>query len=126
MVVVLPEPLTPTTRMTAGGSATRGRGAFAGLEDFEQVLADEVLQLGGVAKLVALHALADALQDFVGGADADVGGDERVFQLIEQIGIDFFLALQGVFERGDQAGARLLHAALELLKEGGFLFDGAE
>ena len=44
------------------------RGAFAGLEDFEQMLADEVLQFGGVGQLVALHALADALQDFVGGA----------------------------------------------------------
>ena len=84
------------------------------------------LQFGGVAKLVALHALADALQDFVGGAHADVGGDQREFQLVEQVGIDFLLALQRVFERGDQAGARLLDAALELLEEGGFLFDGAE
>ena len=103
-----------------------GGGALAGLEDFEKVLADEVLQFGGVAKLVALHALADAIEDFVGGVDADIGGDEGGFELIEQIGIDFFLALQGVFESGDQAGAGLLYAALELLKEGGFLFNGAE
>ena len=53
----------------------------------------------GVAQLVALHALADALQDLVGGAHADVGGDEREFQLVEQIGIDLLLALERVFER---------------------------
>ena len=64
------------------------RGAFAGLQNFEQVLADQALQLGGVGDLVALHALADALQNFVGGAYADVGGDERVLQLVEEVGID--------------------------------------
>ena len=61
-----------------------------------------------------------------GGAHADIGGDQRGFQLVEQIGIDFFLALQGVFERGDQAGAGLLHAALEFFEESGLLLDGAE
>ena len=126
MVVVLPEPLTPDHEDDGGRIGDPRGGALAGLEDFEQALADKILQFGGVAKLVALHALADAIEDFVGGVDADVGGDEGEFELIEQIGIDFFLALQGVFESGDQAGAGLLYAALELLKEGGFLFNGAE
>ena len=116
MVVVLPAPLTPTTMTTAGRLGDAGRGAFAGLENFEQVLADEILQFGGVGDLVARHALADALQNFAGGADADVGGDEGELEFIEQVGIDLFLALQGVFERGDQTVARLLHAALELFK----------
>ena len=89
------------------------RRAFAGLQDLQQVLADQALQLGGVVELVAVHPLADAFQDFVGGAHADIGGDQRVLQLIEQIGVDLLLALKGVFERGDQPGARLLYAALE-------------
>ena len=67
MVVVLPAPLTPTTRTTAGGSATRTIGAFAGLQNFEQVLADQILQLAGIGQLVALHALANALQNLAGG-----------------------------------------------------------
>ena len=46
MVVVLPAPLTPTTRTTAGGSATRA-GPLAGLQDFEQVLANQAAQFGG-------------------------------------------------------------------------------
>jgi len=95
------------------------RGAFAGLEDFEEVFADEVLQLGGVGELAAVDALADAFQNFAGGAHADIGGDEGGLQLIEEIGIDLLLALQGVFERGDQSGARLLDAALEFFQEAG-------
>ena len=62
----------------------------------------------------------------LGGADADIGGDERVLQLIQQIGVDLLFALQGVFERGNQTGARLLHAALELFEKSGFLLDRAE
>ena len=96
------------------------------MQNFEQVFADQVLQFGGVGELVAVHALADALQNLVGGADADIGGDERVFQLVEQIGVDFLAALERVFERRNQPGARLLHAALELLEKRRLLLDRAE
>ncbi len=126
MVVVLPAPLTPTTRTTAGGSNTRDRSAFAGLQDFEEAFANQVLQFGDVGKLVAFHALTDAIQNLVGRIDPDIGGDQRVFELIEQVGIDFLLPLQRIFERVHQAGASLLDAAFELLKKGGFLFNGAE
>ena len=30
---------------------------------------------------------------------ADVGGDQRVFQLVQQVGVDLLLALQRVFQR---------------------------
>ena len=80
------------------------------------MLADEILQLGGVGDLVARHALADTLQNFAGGTYADIGRDEGELQFIQQIGIDLLLTLQGVFERGDQTVARLLHAALELFQ----------
>ena len=65
---------------------------------------------------MALHPLANALQNLVGGVDADIRGDQRVLELIQQVRVDLLLALQGVFQRGDQTGARLLHAALELLE----------
>jgi hypothetical protein len=90
------------------------------------VFADQVLQLGGVGELVPVDALPDAFQDLAGGAHADIGGDQRGLQLVQQIGIDLLLALQRVFERGDQSGARLLHAALELLQKAGFLLHTAE
>ena len=47
-------------------------------------------------------------------------------ELVEQIGIDLFLALERVLDRGNQAGAGLLHAALELFEQRRFLLDGAE
>ncbi len=47
--------------------------AVVGLQNFEQILADEAAELGGVADEFAVDALADAFQNFIGGGDADVG-----------------------------------------------------
>ncbi len=60
MDVVFPAPLTPTTMMIAGGSAYLGHRALSERQDFEQVLADQILQLGRIAFQVPLHALPDA------------------------------------------------------------------
>ena len=126
MVVVLPGPFTPTTMITAGGSATCGSGPLGGLQNFQQMLADQALQFGGIAHQVALHALADALQNLRGGLHADVGADQRVLQLVQQIGVDLLAAAERVFQRVHQAGARLLHAALQSFEKSGLLLDGAE
>ena len=96
------------------------------LQDLEQVLADQAAQLGGVAHHFAVHLLADALQNFGGGLDADVGADERVLQLVQKIGVDLLAAGERVFEARHQTGARLLHAALQPFEQGWLLFDGAE
>ena len=48
------------------------------------------------------------------------------FELLQQVGVDFLLALERVFESVDEAGARLLHAALQFLQKGWLLLDGAE
>ena len=102
------------------------RRPLAGFQDLQQVLTDEALQFGGVAQLVTLHALADALQNLLGGAHADISRDQRGFELVQQFGIDLFLALQRVFESIDQPGARLLHAALQSFEERWLLLDRAE
>ena len=101
-------------------------GALGGLQNFEQVLADQSSQFAGVAHLVALHALADALQNLVGGADADVGGDQRVLQLVQQVGVDFLLALQRVFERAKPGRRASSARRSSAFREAGLLFDGAE
>jgi len=90
------------------------------------MLADEALQFGGIVQLMPLDALADTLQDFLGGAHAHVGGDERGFELVQQIGIDLFFSLERVLERGNQAGAGFLDAAFELFEQRRFLLDSAE
>ena len=110
-----------------GGRLGHARhGALGGLQDFEQVLADEPFQLGGIAHQPAVHALADAIQNLGGGAHADVGADQRELQFVQQIGVDLLGALQHVFEARDQTRARLLHAALQALQERGLLLDRAE
>ena len=80
------------------------------------MLADEAAQLGGVVQLMPLDALPDALQNFLGGAHADVGRDQGEFQLVQQAGIDFPFPLERVFQRRNQARARLLHAGLQFFE----------
>src|SRR5947209_4030464 len=72
------------------------------------------------------HALANRVQDFVGGAHADVGAHQRVLEFVQQVGVDLLLALERIFQRGDQSGARFFHAALQPVKQRGFLFNRAE
>ena len=117
MVVVLPAPLTPTTMTTAGGLGDLGHGALDGLQDFEQMLADESFQLAGVANQLAVDALADAFENFGGGGDADIGGNQRVFELIEQFGVNLLLAGDQILDLADQASARLLDARLEAFEK---------
>ena len=81
------------------------------LQDFQQLLLNEPAQLGGVTHLVAGDALPDALQNFGRGLNTDIGADQRVFQLVEKIGVDLFAAGQRVFKPGDQPGPRFRHAA---------------
>ena len=103
-----------------------GHGTLGGLEDFEQVFANQAAQFGGVVDELAVHALADSFEDFGGGADADVGGDEGVFEFFEQVGVDFLAAGEGVFHAVDETGAGFFDAGLEAVEQVRFLRDGAE
>ena len=103
-----------------------GERAVVGLQDFEQIFADEAAQLAGIADQFAVDALADAVENFVGGGDADIGADERVFELFEQIGVDFLAAGDDVFDARDEAGAGFLDAAFEFFEKRRLLLDGAE
>ena len=69
---------------------------------------------------------ADALQDLFGGAHADIGRNERVFQLIEQVRIDLLAALQRVFQAGNQPRPGLLHSAFQFFEQGWLLRDRAK
>jgi uncharacterized protein YidB (DUF937 family) len=68
---------------------------------------------------VAVDALADGFENLGGGADADVGGDERVLQLVQQIGVDLLLAEQNVLDLADKAGARFLDSLFQAFKKAG-------
>ena len=52
--------------------------------------------------------------------------DQRELEFVQQVGVDFLLALERVFERGDQPGAGLLHAAFQLFEKRRLLLDRTE
>ena len=54
--------------ITLQGAARRVRD-----EDFEQIFTYETAQFTGIAHQFAIDALADAVEDFIGGGDADIG-----------------------------------------------------
>ena len=120
MVVVLPLPLTPITSTTCGllrridGKRRRHR-----LQDLGDVVGE------GRAHLLVGHFLAEALLaellDQAGGdADAEIGLDQRVLQLVERLLVELLLgeeagdALGDALGRFGEAGAQPRQPALLL------------
>ena len=91
MVVVLPEPLTPMTRITNGrfvGSITSGRAT--GFErTLDLVRQDEFHFVRIDPALVAPPA--DRLANAGGGGEAEVGLDEHVLEIVERGGVELAL-----------------------------------
>ena len=116
MVVVFPAPLTPTTMITAGGSSTYASGRSFACRTSSRYSRIRPRSSPRIAHQLAIHALADAVQNFVRGGDADIGADQRVFEFFEQIGVDLLAAGDDVFDARDKPVARLLNAALEFFE----------
>jgi len=102
------------------------RSALARSQNVQKLFANQPAQLGGVVQLVPLHAPPDVVQYFGGGARAHIGGDQGEFQLLQQVGVDFPLAFERVFQSRNQARARLLHAGLQFFEQRRFLLHRAE
>ena len=122
----LPRPVDADQHDDGGRIFHIGQRAIVGLQNFEQIFADQAAQFAGIADQFAVHAFADALQNFVRGADADIGADERVFEFFEKIGVDRFAAGDDVFDARDQAFACFLNAAFQFFEQRWLLFDRAE
>ena len=56
------------------------------------MLADKVANFGMVGGEFAIDTLVEAINDFLDGTDTQIGGDQGVFEFLEQVGIDFFFA----------------------------------
>ena len=98
MVVVLPEPLTPATRMTNGffvASMTSGWAACA--KRLLDLRGDHRLDLVGRDRGV-VAAFAERVRDPVRGADAEIGADQRIVDLLERRLVELAL--------GDEIGDR--------------------
>lgn len=80
---------------------------------FVEMVANQAFQLTGIADHFTVDPLTDGFENFRCGADADVGGDEGVLQLIEDISVDFLLALNNIVELFFEAGTSFFNALFE-------------
>ena len=101
MVVVLPEPLTPTTSDDERLGARDRKRLRHGIEHLLHLGGEDGLHLVGIDLLV-VAAGGDRLADAGGGGDAEIGADQRVFQLLDHGGIEPALG----DEIGDRAADR--------------------
>jgi len=62
---------------------------------------------------VARDTLADSLQDLGRGLGADIGCDQRVLQLLQNICVDLLAYADGVLKFLHQPGASLLYAGFQ-------------
>ena len=103
MVVVLPEPLTPATRMTKGLQAgSIASGMATGMRIFSISAARIALTSSALDGLV-VAALAHGGGDAGGGADAEIGADQHVLQLFQHAGIELALGDE-IGDRGGDGG----------------------
>ena len=93
MVVVLPEPLTPTTRMTKGLAALDDKRLRHGREHLLDLGGQHGLHLVGRDRLV-VAALAQRRGDAAGGLDAEIGADQHLLDFLEHGGIELALGHQ--------------------------------
>ncbi len=94
MVVVLPDPLTPITRITCGrGKAVDFQRLGDGREDLLDLLGKDRAQPALVELLEPARGnrLADALRRL----GAEVGGDQRFLDIVEGRGVERGLGGQG-------------------------------
>ena len=101
MVVVLPEPLTPTTSTTKGFSPPTASGCATGVRTFSTSAATTAFTSSGRDRLV-VAALADRGGDFRRAVDAEIGADQHLLDLVEHLLVE--LALD--HEIGDGAADR--------------------
>ncbi len=109
-----------------GRGVNAGEGPFGGGEDFEEMGPNEAANFAGVADEFPVDALANGFEDFGGGADPDVGGDEGVFEFVEQVGIDFLLAEDDILNLVYESGAGFFDPGFEAIEEVPASFAGTE
>ena len=96
MVVVLPEPLTPTTRITCGrGKASISSGTATGARIFSSSSAT-ISRTAYSVRPRSNRSLGEPGADLRRGRRAEVGGDQRLLDLVERL-----LVERGL---GEQAG----------------------
>ena len=71
--------------------------------------------------LLAVGFLAQLLKDFVGGGGAEVGADERGFQIVERVAVDFLAERNDFFDAFGEVFPRARDRLFHAVEEAGFL-----
>ena len=87
MVVVLPEPFTPTTSNTKGFAVSVER-LLRRQQDGGDRIGQRRDQRVDVVEFLARHFLAQLFEDLLRGVDAHVGGQQARFEFVEHLGVD--------------------------------------
>ena len=106
MVVVLPEPLTPTTRMTNGLRASTTSGFATGASIFSTSAASTALISSGLMPSV-VAAFAQGRGDPPRGRDAEIGADQHILDLLDGGGIELALGHEVRERRADRGRGAL-------------------
>ena len=88
VVVVLPEPLTPTRKVTTSGTSARAAGRGADARSFSISAASSARTCSRSFRSETLAALPDGLGQGRRRVGADVGGEEGLFESLEHRLVD--------------------------------------
>ena len=90
-----------------------GRLAGGGVEEGDELGAEDVADLGGGGGAGVAHLGADALEDALGCGDAGVGGDEDLLKLLPEVVIEVG-SVEEAAEMAEEAGAAAGEGATRL------------
>src|SRR5690348_8223615 len=87
------------------------------VQDAQDVRFDFALELRGVGESVAIQFFADGVEDFARGVDAEVGGEQRRLEVLEERRVDLALAEKNRINGFGKRRLGLADGLLQLLKE---------
>src|SRR5712664_2377440 len=107
-----------------GGNAAPGRHIRPDgrVQYANDVRLDFVLQLRGIGERVAVHLFAHGIQNLARRLDAQVGGEKRGLQILEDRRIDLPLAEKNIIDSFRESSFRLANGSFEAFRESWFGF----
>ncbi len=89
-------------------------------EDFQDLIFQFALQRAGFGEFVLVHLLAEGGEDFFGGAHAEVGAEQRGFELLQQLGVNGAIAGEELFDARGKFRASFADGIFQPFEECGF------
>ncbi len=121
MVVVLPVPFTPTTKITCGcapeARAVRRRDRRDRAEDSEQLTLQRVAQLRYIVEWLAIGLVPYGLNQFTRGAHAKVRRQQRVLKQSKFLRVEPPVAAEELFDARGNLRARLADGFFQPVEE---------